>query len=188
VIRTKDDLEEYRRADAEAHGVTRWTWRRTLSARSGDRILRFQRRLRLLEYLMNARPYGAVTRVPLAVLWRVHARHAERLGFTVPPNTFGPGLCLVHHGTVVVHELARIGADARVHPSTSIGRDAQGAPTLGDGCFVGPGARIIGPVALGSHVIVGANAVVLESFPDHAVVAGVPARKVAERESRADVH
>ncbi|MCW2994742.1 MAG: serine acetyltransferase [Conexibacter sp.] len=189
VIDSAEDLRRYRQADATAHGIESWTWRRRFSGQSRDRVLRFQRRLRLLEYLTNRRPGPAlVLRIRLAVLWRVHARHAERLGFTIPPNTFGPGLCLVHYGTVTVNPDARIGADCRVHPSSSIGRDEHGAPWIGDGCFVGPGARILGPVTLGSHVIVGANAVVKDSFGDHAVLAGVPARQVSERATRADVH
>ena len=149
----------------------------------------FQRRLRLLEYIENVKPWPIVIRrAALLVLWRVHARQAERLGFTIPLNVFGPGLCLVHHGPVVVSSLAQVGAGARVHPCTSIGRDANGAPTLGDGCYIGPGAKLIGPIELGSHVIVGANAVVTRSFAGGAVLAGVPARAIAHRESRADVH
>jgi serine O-acetyltransferase len=189
VISSKDDLRRYREADLEAHGLDTWSAKRLMSAQSRDRVLRFQRRLRLIEYLTNCRPGPPLaSRLALAVLWRVHARNAERLGFTIPPNTIGPGLCLVHYGTVTVNPAARIGADCRIHPSSSIGRDAAGAPVLGDGCYIGPGARIIGAITLGSHVIVGANAVVRDSFDDNVVLAGVPARKVSERASRADIH
>jgi serine O-acetyltransferase len=189
VVASAADLRQYRQADLAAHATPDWKWRRRFSARNSDRILVFQRRLRLLEYIENAKPWpSAIRRAALIVLWRLHARQAERLGFTIPLNVFGPGLCLVHHGTVVVSSLARVGADARVHPSTSIGQDADGAPTLGDGCYIGPGARLVGPIELGSHVIVGANAVVTRSFADGAVLAGVPAREIAHRESRADVH
>jgi serine O-acetyltransferase len=189
MIASRDDLRRYCDADAQAHGIDGWSPRRLISAQSRDRVLRFQRRLRLIEYLTNCRPGpGPASRLALAVLWRVHARHSERLGFTIPPNTFGPGLCLVHYGTVTINPAVRVGADCRIHPSTSIGRDADGAPVLGDGCYVGPGARIIGSITLGSHVVVGANAVVRDSFGDHAVLAGVPARQVGERTSRADIH
>jgi len=188
VIRSRADLTAFRQSDAAAYGVT-WSHRHHFSARNAHRILQFQRRLRLLEYLTNVRPgHPLMLRIRLALLWRRHARHAERLGFTVPPNTFGPGLCLVHYGTTVVSAAARIGSDARVHPSSSIGASEHGAPTLGDGCYIGPGARLVGPITLGDHVIVGANAVVLDSFGDHSVLAGVPARVVATRASRADIH
>ncbi|HWH95716.1 MAG TPA: serine acetyltransferase [Baekduia sp.] len=188
MIASRADLDRYRDADAGAHNLV-WTWRLRFSAQSSPRVLRFQRRLRLIEYLTNAQPgHPMVRRALLALLWRVHARHAERLGFTIPPNTFGPGLCLVHYGTVVVSASARIGADARVHPSSSIGATEHGAPVVGDGCYIAPGARLLGPITLGDHVIVGANAVVRDSFPAHSVLAGVPAEVVGRRESRANVH
>ena len=48
--------------------------------------------------------------------------------------------------------------------------------TIGDGCFIGIGARIMPGVTLGNNCVVGANAVVTHDVPERAVVAGVPAR------------
>lgn len=45
-----------------------------------------------------------------------------------------------------------------------------GAPTIGDNCYVGVGAKIIGKVTIGDNVRVGANAVVVRSVPDNALV------------------
>jgi serine O-acetyltransferase len=42
--------------------------------------------------------------------------------------------------------------------------------------MVGSGAMVLGPVTVGDHAEIGANAVVLEDVPAGAVVAGVPAR------------
>jgi serine O-acetyltransferase len=190
VIRSRAELADYLARDAEAHGVDRWTWRSRLSPRSRDRILLFQRRLRMLEYLANTPRKGPrlLTRLRLSLLWRRHLRHGERLGFTVPLNTFGPGLCLAHHGTIVVSEHARIGAGARVHPATSIGLTDAGAPQAGDGLYLGPGARLVGAIRLGRDVTVGANAVVLDDFGDGAVLVGAPARQVAKRQEHAWRH
>lgn len=47
---------------------------------------------------------------------------------------------------------------------------------IGDGVFIGIGARILPGVTLGNHCVVGANAVVTHDVPDRAVVAGVPAK------------
>ncbi len=49
---------------------------------------------------------------------------------------------------------------------------------IGDGAFIGIGARIMPGVHIGSHAIVGANAVVCHDVPDYQMVAGVPARKI----------
>jgi len=49
---------------------------------------------------------------------------------------------------------------------------------LGGHTDVGAGARIMGPVKLGRHVQVGANAVVTRDVPDHGIVVGIPARQI----------
>ena len=48
--------------------------------------------------------------------------------------------------------------------------------TLGDNVWLGTGAKVLDGVRIGSHVVVGANAVVTEDLPDGAIAAGVPAR------------
>ena len=65
-------------------------------------------------------------------------------------------------------------ANCRIHPSTSIG-DYNGAPTIGDNVYIGPGAKLYGPIAIGSNVAVAANAVVNTSVPDNCTVGGIPA-------------
>ena len=50
--------------------------------------------------------------------------------------------------------------------------------TLGRGCWIGAGARILRGTDLGEGVVVGANAVVRGPFPPRVVVAGVPARMI----------
>ena len=56
--------------------------------------------------------------------------------------------------------------------------------TLGDDVLVGIGAVVMDGAVIGEGSIVAAGAVVLEGkvFPPHAVVAGVPAKQIAERD------
>jgi carbonic anhydrase/acetyltransferase-like protein (isoleucine patch superfamily) len=56
---------------------------------------------------------------------------------------------------------------------------------LGDDCLVGIGAVIMDGAEIGAGSIVAAGAVVLEGkkFPPHSVIAGVPAKQIAERDS-----
>ena len=168
MIASRQDYRRYVRADIAAYGLQR------VGLIDWFRIdqLRFQLRLRRLEYLTNCCRWRLLSRLVLEVL---NHRLAVRLGFTVPKNVFGPGLCLVHRGTVVVNPAARVGANCRLHPSTSIG-DYNGTPTLGDNVYIGPGAKLYGDITIGNNVAIGANAVVNHSFPDNCTVGGVPAR------------
>ncbi len=58
----------------------------------------------------------------------------------------------------------------------------SGILKIGKGCWIGNGARIIGPLNIGNNVIVGAGSVVIRDIPEGAIVAGVPARVIGMRE------
>mgnify|MGYP000933661130 FL=1 len=145
--------------------------------------LSFQRKLRLAEYWLNRRR-GPVSKT-IALLLRWRARHiGMKLGFSVPPNVFGPGLSIAHWGTLIVNDRARVGSRCRIHPGAVLAVKDGLATQLGDDCYVGPGAKLIGGIILGDGCVVGANAVVTKSFPAGSVLAGVPAR-VIRKEARA---
>ena len=175
MITDRKTFREYCKQDIRAHGLEHvglydYLWRD---------CLRFQLRLRRLEYLYNTMGRNIFKRLSWFLLEILHHHHAIRLGFTIPKNVFGAGLCIVHHGTIVVSPNAKVGAYCRLHPSTCIG-DYNGAPTLGDNVYIGPGAKIYGPISLGDNVAVGANSVVNKSFGNNLTLAGAPAHIVVE--------
>ena len=51
-------------------------------------------------------------------------------------------------------------------------------PTLGDNVTVGSGAKLLGPIAVGSGAKIGANTVVVEDVPPGATVVGNPGHLV----------
>ena len=53
-------------------------------------------------------------------------------------------------------------------------------PVIEDDVFIGSGAKVLGDVHIGRGAQIGANAVVLQSVPAGAVVAGVPARIIRQ--------
>ena len=100
------------------------------------------------------------------------------LGISISPNCFGPGLRIAHFGSIVVYSGARIGKNCVLHTSTNIGYK-NGAPIIGDNVYIGPGAKIFGPITIANGVKIGANAVVNKSILEENVsVAGVPAKIV----------
>jgi serine O-acetyltransferase len=98
-----------------------------------------------------------------------------------PSIPLGPGLYIAHpSGTVVMAE--RIGANCSLIHAATVGmRNEPAFPALGDGVFVGAGARILGAVHLGDGSTVGANAVVIDDVPASRTAVGVPARILEDR-------
>ncbi|MHB9140545.1 MAG: serine O-acetyltransferase [Paludibacter sp.] len=144
--------------------------------------LRFQRRLRKIEYLNNVKRKNIFYRIQLFFLEMRNHQLATRLGFSIPKNVFGAGLCLVHYGTIVVSARAKIGENCRIHPSTSIG-DYNGVPIIGDNVYIGPGAKLFGNISIGNNVAIGANAVVNSDVPDNVTVGGIPAKIISQKSS-----
>jgi len=141
-----------------------------------DPIWQYQYALRQLEFAINTR---RARLIKLFWHWR-YRRLGLLLGFSIPPNVFGPGLSIAHFGTIVVNGKARVGANCRIHVCTNIGNhpaDPSRAPVIGNNCYIGPGAKIYGDITLGDNVRIGANAVVNRSFPDDDItLVGIPAR------------
>jgi serine O-acetyltransferase len=178
-IRSKDDYRDWQKADLEGAGLPRWRFWMALR----HPTIHFLRVLRRVEYLKNSRqnPVGQVERLMLAVYFRLLSIY---LGFTIPPNTCGPGLRLNHWGTIVISPEARIGARARINICVNVGLKDGKAPHLGDDVYIGPGAKLFGGIHLGNGVRIGANAVVNRSFPDNAILAGVPARLIGQKTNK----
>jgi serine O-acetyltransferase len=139
--------------------------------------------LRLCQYL------GARKRNPLALsaslLARGILRHYQTAyGIMIPASTeIGPGLHIGHPGTIVVHPRSRIGRNCNISQGVTLGQanrgPRRGYPTVGDGVYIGPGAKLVGAVSVGRNVAVGANCVVTKDVPDDAVIVGVPGRVIS---------
>ncbi len=97
-------------------------------------------------------------------------------GITLPANTFGKGLYLPHHGSIVVHHTARFGSNCVLQNGVNISEGVVG----GDHLYIGAGSKIMTDVKIASDVIIGANAVVTRSIEEpNIVVGGIPARKIS---------
>lgn len=143
-------------------------------------VLTWQRRQRRLERL-DLKSRSPLERLVFFWLKYRHLQHSVRLGFSIPLHVFGAGLSIAHWGTIAVDGKARIGANCRIHQGVTIGSAKGAAPQIGDDCFIGANATVIGGVTLGNGVKIGANALVNASFPDGAVLVGVPAVDVSRR-------
>ncbi|MBX9581555.1 MAG: serine O-acetyltransferase [Gemmataceae bacterium] len=91
---------------------------------------------------------------------------------------FGPGFVLIHSDGVVINGTVRGGRDVKVEHQVTIGAEKRQSPVIGDGVFLGAGAKVLGSVTIGDRAKVGANAVVVKDVPPDATVVGIPARVV----------
>ncbi len=108
----------------------------------------------------------------------------------VPGRDIGPGLMMPHPTGVVIGNGLRIGANVSFGGGVTAGvKQPDGRPeeteypTICDGAIVLANAVLVGGVRVGAHAQIGANSVLLTDAPDHAVMFGMPARKVAERDA-----
>ncbi len=104
-------------------------------------------------------------------------------GCSIPPKvTLGEGVRLAHNGLgVVIHDDAVIGKGTTIlHNVTIGGKNGEGPPHIGDYCFIGAGACVLGEISVGNDVMIGANAVVTHDVPDGVIIAGIPAREIGK--------
>src|SRR5204862_6852950 len=70
------------------------------------------------------------------------------------------------------HDFSDPAAAVLEQPRTSAG------VSIGDGVWIGAGAKILDGVTVGDHAVIGAAAVVREAVPAGAIAVGIPARIV----------
>lgn len=91
---------------------------------------------------------------------------------------------------VVIHADVRIGAGCVIGQGVTIGateayvsHKRHACPRIGDHCYIGAGAKILGNIEIGNQCQIGAGAVVLHDVPDRSIVVGMPARVVGQTEA-----
>ena len=107
-----------------------------------------------------------------------------------PAATIGRRLVIDHGTGVVIGATTEIGDDCLIYQGVTLGGTGISAgkrhPTLGNNVMVGSGAKILGPIHIGNHARVAANAVVLRDVPENSTVVGVPGHVVRINGERLD--
>lgn len=130
-------------------------------------------------YWLRKRTRSKVIRDVLTFLLN---RSAHRHGGYLGPGADIQGEPVLPHGLhgVFISRYAVIGANCRIYQNVTIGEVNGKAPVIGNGCWIGAGAVLVGDIRVGSGARIGAGAVVSKDVPAGCtVVAQAP--RVLER-------
>lgn len=138
----------------------------------------------MLVYRFGQWRYGirpAFLRKPFSLIYKLLRTAVQMLaGVELPCETqVGRRLRIEHFGGIVVSGDAVLGDDVVLRQGVTIGlkrTHERGAPRIGNRVDIGAGAKILGNIAIGDDVVIGANAVVLKDVPSGAMAVGIPAR------------
>lgn len=151
-------------------------WRAYLTQRSkGDHLGWFWK----LFFLAQAARPGLVR----DVLTYLANRSAHRHGGYVGPDAVILGIPSLPHGLhgVFISRYATLGPGCRIYQHVTIGEIDAKAPVIGENCWIGAGAILVGGIRIGRNVKIGAGAIVHQDIPDCATVVSQPPRILQRR-------
>ena len=91
-----------------------------------------------------------------------------------PGATIGKRLVIDHGVGCVIGETAVVGDDCVIFHGVTLGgmkfEPVKRHPTVGNHVLIGTGAKVLGPITIGDHSKIGANAVVIKDLPPNSIV------------------
>ncbi len=128
--------------------------------------------------------------------WNNHLRFLARFlshisrfltGIEIHPGAkIGKGFFIDHGMGVVIGETSEIGDNVTIYHGVTLGGTSfsrgKRHPTIESNVTIGAGAKILGPLTVGSNSKIGANSVVIVDVPPSSTVVGVPGKTVLKEE------
>ncbi|MGH7889015.1 MAG: serine O-acetyltransferase EpsC [Thermodesulfobacteriota bacterium] len=103
-----------------------------------------------------------------------------------PAAKIGKGFFIDHGMGVVIGETSEIGDNVTVYHGVTLGGTSftrgKRHPTIESNVTIGAGAKILGPLTVGSNSKIGANSVVIVDVPPNSTVVGIPGKIVLKEE------
>jgi serine O-acetyltransferase len=112
------------------------------------------------------------------LLLTFYNHYLAKRGSFIGHQSFWAGEPVLPHGPmgIFVSNSARIGENCVIFQQVTIGSNTladskgAGAPIIGDNCYIGAGAKVIGGIVVGNNVRIGANCAVFRDIPDNSLV------------------
>lgn len=180
MIKSRKDLKEYIKADFECQEMSH-PFLSKCTYGENYAMFSYIKNLRYLEFYINKKqkPWDLLLR---GFYLLKHRRNCLKYQINIAPNSTGKGLKLVHPGFRRLGAYLKIGEYCTFLPMVLIGKKNPKVDTtnfiIGNNCYFGTGAIVMGPVTIGNNVIIAAGAVVTKDVPDNVVVAGNPAKVI----------
>jgi serine O-acetyltransferase len=125
--------------------------------------------------------------LPIAIAYATRAVTGVEIH---PGARIGPGIFIDHGSGVVIGETTEIGSGVTIYQGVTLGgtglQPGKRHPTVGDNVTIGSGAKLLGPIEVGSRAKIGANTVVVSDVPPNSTVVGNPGHVVKVDGRRAD--
>lgn len=112
---------------------------------------------------------------------RILFKPLESLYINMPPENIGGGLYF-QHGFATIVAAEYIGENCSINQQVTIGYNGDKAPRIADNVIIAAGAIVIGDVQIEKNAIIGAGSVVKHNVYAGEVVAGVPAKRIGDRQ------
>ena len=124
---------------------------------------------------------SALFRKPFSLVYKILYKFIQVItGIELPCEVaVGKNFRIDHFGGIIISGFASFGDNCVIRDGVTVGLrrvDDPVAPQIGNNVDIGTGAKVLGGITIGDHVVIGANAVVLVDVPSNSIAVGVPAR------------
>ncbi len=150
----------------------------------GESFIRRLFRPQELKYIALMRKAQDCSFMPLKLFYTARLkRFSYKTQIQIPARTqIGEGFYIGHSGRVIIHPDAKLGKNINIATGVTVGVEnrgkRKGVPTIGNNCWIGTNAVIVGNIKIGSDVLIAPLSYVNFDVPDHSVVIGNPAKVI----------
>ncbi len=127
--------------------------------------------------IWNLKSYLVKKQKQTGICASVYSHYLDKKGSYIGITSKFQDIPYFPHGIlgVFISDHAKIGKNAVIYQQVTIGSvetvgsHHRGTPTIGDNCYIGAGAKILGNIHIGNNCRIGANAVVTKDMPDNSI-------------------
>lgn len=158
----------------------------------GEPILKKVLRPLEIKYISVFRKANMCKFLPLKIFYTLRLMFlSNRTKIQIPARTrIGEGFYIGHLGRIIIHPDAVLGRNVNIATGVTIGMEnrgkRKGVPTVGDDCWIGTNAVVVGDVKIGSDVLIAPLSYVNFDVPDHSIVIGNPGKIIPRENATAD--